>query len=531
MATFRSPNVVVTEVDISQYVTNVPTSTGVQVIRAKRGQVVPRFISTTRQFKEMYTLAQRGVESNYVEQYSAVAFLEVGYSGLWVVRAVGSEAKYAYIVVNNSDVTDAVVVPTAGLDVASDRSGPVFSDWSSLGDDAVMLIYCKSPGAVGNNVAVMIKMVDNTGKTFNLSITEKLPDGSVQIRYDGVVSLDPTLKDGYGNSLFVSSVLDKNEYVGAVVNPSAYSLLPHVVSTATNLAGGVDSDPSSSDIEHAYDQFRNREVWDVDLFIQGGIGDAIVQTLLIDIAEKRGDSVAILDVPADIYTVESIKEWRTSGLSISSSYGIALAPWLKTYDFDNDIQVYVPPSGVVAGMMAKMDREFDPWWVPAGLNRGKINVLGLKAYYSLADRDELDSVQVNCFIRKPGVIALWNNRTLQSFESYFSFIEVRRLTNYIKKNVCKFLDAFLFEPLTDFTRERMVATLREFMDAIQRRLGIMKYAVVSDPLGTGNNPPEMIDNGVLTVELFYLPVRAIRGIWLKATVTRFGYQLTETVSR
>jgi hypothetical protein len=531
MATFRSPNVVITEVDISQYVTNVPTSTGVQVIRAKRGQVIPKFISTTRQFKEMYTLTQKGVDSGYVEQYSAIAFLEVGYSGLWVVRAVGSGAKYAYIVVNKSDADDAVVVPDTGLSVDSDRSGPVFPEWSTFGDDAVMLIYCKSPGVVGNNVAISIKSVDTSSKMFDLLLTEKLPDGSVAIRYSGRVSLDPTLKDGYGNSLFVSSVLERNEYVGAVVNPDAYGLLPHVVTTATNLSGGVDSDPSNSDIEHAYDQFRNREVWDVDLFIQGGIGDAIVQASLVDIAEKRGDSVAILDVPLDIYSVESIKEWRTSGLSISSSYGIALAPWLKTYDFDNDIRVYVPPSGVVAGMMAKIDREFDPWWVPAGLNRGKINVLGLKAYYSLADRDELDSVQVNCFIRKPGVIVLWNNRTLQSVESYFSFIEVRRLTNYIKKNVCKFLDAFLFEPLTDFTRERMVATLREFMDAVQRRLGIMRYAVVSDPLGTGNNPPEMIDNGVLTVELFYQPVRAIRGIWLKATVTRFGYQVSETIGR
>ena len=82
MVTFKSPNVVVTEVDISQYVTNVTTSTGVQVIRARRGQVVPKFISTTRQFKEIYTLAQKGVDVDYIEQYSAIAFLEVGYSGL-----------------------------------------------------------------------------------------------------------------------------------------------------------------------------------------------------------------------------------------------------------------------------------------------------------------------------------------------------------------------------------------------------------------------------------------------------------------
>jgi hypothetical protein len=531
MATFKSPNVVVTEVDLSQYVTNVSTSVGVQVIRAKRGQVVPRFVSSTRQFKEIYTSTQKGVDSNYIEQYSSVAFLEVGYSGLWVVRAVGSDAKYSYIVINKSDASDAVMVPTVGLSVTSDRSGPVFPEWSLFSDDAAVLIYCKSPGAVGNNISVAIKSVDTTNKTFHLSVTEKLPDGSVQARYDGTVSLDINAKDWYGNSIFISNVLDRNEYIGAVVNPNAYGLLPHEVLTSVNLAGGVDSDPSNSDIKNAYSQFSNREVWDVDLFIQGGIGDSLVQAVLIDIAENRGNSIAILDVPVDIYKVEDIREWRNLQLSISSSYGIALAPWLKTYDFDNDIQVYVPPSGLVAGMIAKVDREYDPWWVPAGLNRGKVNVLGLKAYYSLADRDELDSMQINCFIRKPGVIALWNNRTLQTFESYFSFIEVRRLTNYIKKNVCKFLDAFLFEPLTDFTRERLVATLREFMDNVQRRMGVIKYAIVSDPLGTGNNPPDMVDNGILTVELYYVPVRAIRGIWLKATVTRFGYQLSETVNR
>jgi len=531
MATFKSPNVVITEVDISQYVTNVATSTGVQVIRAKRGQIVPKFISTTRQFKEMYTLAQKGVDVDYIEQYSAIAFLEVGYSGLWVVRAVGSGAKYAYIVINKSDASDAVMVPTSGLSVASDMSGPVFPEWSSFSNDAAVLIYCKSPGVVGNNVSVAIKSADATNKTFNLSVTEKLPDGSVAVRYDGTVSLDVTAKDWYGNSIFISNVLDRNEYIGAVVNPNMYGLLPHEISTPVNLAGGADSDPSSSDIKNAYSQFSNREVWDVDLFIQGGLGDSLVQAVLIDIAETRGDSMALLDVPVDIYKVEDIREWRNLKLNVSSSYGMAIAPWLKTYDFDNDVQIYVPPSGVVAGMISKMDREYDPWWVPAGLNRGKVNVLGLKAYYSLADRDELDSVQVNCFIRKPGVIALWNNRTLQTFESYFSFIEVRRLTNYIKKNVCKFLDAFLFEPLTDFTRERLVATLREFMDNVQRRMGVIKYNVVSDPLGTGNNPPDMVDNGILTVELYYVPVRAIRGIWLKATVTRFGYQISETLGR
>jgi len=527
MATFKSPNVVITEVDLSQYVTNVPTSTGVQVIRAKRGQVVPKFIASVRQFKELYTLTQRRVDKEYVEQYSAVAFLEVGYSGLWVVRAVGDGAKYAYVIINKSGATQGATVPSTGLSVATDRSGPVFPSWDTLGTDAVMIVYCKSPGAVGNNFSVAVKNVSDTSGTFELIVTETLPDGSTEVWFDGVVSLNPDARDGYGNNIWVKNVLETNEYVGAEVNPNAYSLVPKEITTAVGFAGGSDADPTVGNIGSAYDQFSNRESWDIDLLIQGGIGDDTIREKLVSIAESRGDAVALVDVPEDKYKVEDIKSWRQTNFNVGSSYGMAFAPWLKTYDFDNDVQLYIPPSGVVAGMIAKVDREYDPWWVPAGLNRGRVNVLGLQTYYSLAERDELDAVQVNCFVRKPGVIALWNNRTLQTQESYFSFIEVRRLTNYIKKNVCKFLDAFLFEPLTDFTRERLVATLREFFDSIQRRMGILRYAVISDPLGTGNNPPAQVDQGILTVEVYYVPVRAIRGIWLKAIVTRFGYQIEE----
>jgi hypothetical protein len=529
MATFKSPNVVISEADLSQYITNQPTSTGVQVIRAKRGQVIPRFVTSVRQFKEMYTSTQRRIDKDYVEQYSAVAFLEVGYSGLWIVRAVGDNAKYAYVIINKSDATQGATIPATGLTVASDRTGPVFPSWDTLGENAVMIVYCKSPGAIGNNFSVVVKNVSATNKTFELIVTETLPDGSTEVRFGGVVSLDPDARDGYGNNIWVKNVLGTHEYIGAEVNPSAYNLVPKEITTPVGLAGGVDADPTVGNIGSAYDQFSDREVWDIDLLIQGGIGDDTIRAKLVDIAEKRGDAVALIDVPQDKYKVEDIKSWRQTNFNVASSYGMAFAPWLKTYDFDNDVQLFIPPSGVVAGMMAKVDREYDPWWVPAGLNRGRVNVLGLQAYYSLAERDELDGVQVNCFVRKPGVIALWNNRTLQAPETYFSFIEVRRLTNYIKKNVCKVLDAFLFEPLTDFTRERLVATLKEFMDSIQRRMGVLKYAVISDPLGTGNNPPAQVDQGILTVEVFYVPVRAIRGIWLKAIVTRFGYQIEERV--
>ena len=531
MATFASPRVQVTEIDISQFIGNLPTSVGVIAFAAKRGPVTPQFVSSTRRFKELFSSTQYRLDKGYISHYAAVSFLQSGYSGLWANRAVPDDIKFSFIVVNTNDSSTATTTPTTGMSVQTDRSGPVLPNWGDYTEQdktPCMFIYAWSPGEIGDNIQVAIPQVNSTEKTFRLVVTETLPDGSVETRFDGNLSLNPDARDGYGNSIFAETALSDNDYVRIAVNPDTYDTYPKNFTTAVSLAGGDDgSSVQVGKIVDRYDLFSNTEEYDVDLFIQGGIGSDTLRTALVNLAEGRGDAVAVLDVDEGTYKVSDIKTWRSGTFTVSSSYAWAIAPWLRVYDYDNDVQLYIPPSGLVAGMMARTDREHDPWWVPAGLNRGRANVLGLKIYYSLAERDELDKVQINCFIRKPGAIALWNNRTLQVQESAFSFIETRRLLNYIKKNVCRTLDQFLFEPLTDFTRERVVAVLDDFMAAIRRRFGVLDYRVVSDPIGTGNNPPNQIDQGMLTVELYLKPVRAIRFIWLKVIVTRTGYNFEE----
>ncbi len=529
MPGFASPRVQFTEIDLSHYVTSLPTSVGVMVVTGRRGSVVPVFVDSTRKFRELFTFDQNRVDRGNVGQYSALAFLENGYSGLWVVRAVPDDVKFAYIVVNRSGATSAVTVPATGLAVQADREGYVDVDWTAY-PDGLFAVIAWSPGVVGNNLAVRVLNVDATNHVFTLVVDERLPDGSIVERFSGVVSTVPGKRDGFGNSIYIEDVLKNNDYVRVEVNPALQGGDPREVAVATYLAGGDDGGAVTDGIiGSALEQFKNTEKWDVDLIIQGGVGGNAVALKVIDVAEKRGDAVGLVDVPLNTYLIDSVKTWKTTNFNVSSSYGMAFAPWLKVYDYGNDVEVFLPPSGVVAGMMAKIDYELDPWWVPAGLTRGKVNVLGLRYYYSLAERDELDKIQINTFIRKPGVIALWNNRTLQTQESYFSFIEVRRLLNYIKKNVCRVVDAFLFEPLTDYTRERLVAMLTDFLDPIKRRMGLMDYMVKSDPLGTGNNPSGQVDQGMLTVEMYLKPVRAIRYIWLKAIVVRSGVKFEESI--
>lgn len=534
MPGFGSPRIQITEKDISEFVSGIPTSVGVLIVRGRRGGFDPVFISSTRDLKWKFCKNRKLLDSDLVELYVAKAFLENRYAGLWVERAINRSSTGACILVNASRSSSPTTVIAGGLTINTDKSDYVYPDWSALTDDVngiypLFLLYAKSPGSMGNNFRVLISSVSGTDKTFNLVIEEVLPDKEIITILDQKVSLNPEAKDGYGNSIYLGEVLARNEDVGVKINMAEVNAgsLPSQIITSVSFEGGSDVEAVAGDLGDELNKFGSKEQYDIDLLIQGGIGGDIWRTALVSLAESRGDCFAVLDVDESNYTVDKIRDWRVNSFRVSSSYGAVFAPWLKIYDFDWDRDMFIPPSGVVAGMMARCDYEYDPWWVPAGLSRGAVKVLGLKCYYSLSERDELDKLQVNCFVRKPGVIALWNNRTLQTTESAFSFIETRRLLNYIKKNVCRILDQFLFEPLVDFTRLRLVGLLDEFLRTIKQRFGLYDYSVVSDSLGTGNNPANQIDQGILTVEIYLKPVRAVRHIWLRAIVTRTGYSLEE----
>lgn len=532
MATFASPRVQVTEIDISEYVSNLPSSVGVIVVRSRRGGFKPVFVTSTRQLRNLFCKDRKRLDRDVIELYAASNFLDSGYSALWVCRALNSSTKGACIVINTSDSSSKTTQISEGLSLNTDKTDYVYPDWEDLSGENItplFLLYAKSPGDVGNGFRVKISDVNNTAKTFTLEIEEVLSDGSVEGIFNGTVSLDPTAKDGFGNSLYLPDVLELNNDIGVKINTSVAETgaLPGEMTSFVSFAGGSFTEAVVGDLGDVIEQFKNKEQWDIDLLIQGGIGGDTWRNKLIEVAEARQDCMAILDVDSDMLDINALSTWRKTSFNVSSSYAAIFAPWLRIYDFDWDRDLYLPPSGFVAGMMARCDYEYDPWWVPAGLKRGVVKVLGLRRYYSQGDRDELDKLQINTFTRKPGVIALWNNRTLQSFESALSFIETRRLLNYIKKNICRILDAFLFEPLVDITRLRLVSMLDEFLRTIKQRLGLYDYRVVSDPIGTGNNPPAQIDQGMLTVEVYLKPVRAIRFIWLKAIITRTGYSLEE----
>ena len=83
-------------------------------------------------------------------------------------------------------------------------------------------------------------------------------------------------------------------------------------------------------------------------------GVQAVQLAMIAHCELMGDRVAILDPPPGL-NAQQIKEWRVDKAGYDSKYATLYWPWIKVFDPATGQNVFVPPSGHIAGIWARND--------------------------------------------------------------------------------------------------------------------------------------------------------------------------------
>ena len=94
----------------------------------------------------------------------------------------------------------------------------------------------------------------------------------------------------------------------------------------------------------------------------------------------------------------------------------------------------MPPSVVVAGVIAQNDALAHEWFAPAGLNRGITDAVQVKSRLTLAERDDLYEARINPIATFPGQgICIWGQKTLQIKPSALDRVNVRRLLIAVKK--------------------------------------------------------------------------------------------------
>ena len=305
----------------------------------------------------------------------------------------------------------------------------------------------------------------------------------------------------------------------------------------------------SGDLITGWNMFLNSEEVDVSLLFLGAAGGgssesvdgstgartstAVVNHVITNIAEHRKDCLVffspsyddVVNVPQE-QAVENVSNTFRNLIMTNSSYAVMDSGWKLQYDVYGDKYRWIPLNADIAGICARVDSEFDPWWSPAGYSRGKVKgVVALAFNPNKAQRDVLYSANVNPVVSFKGEgVILYGDRTLQVKSSAFQSINVRRLFIILEKAIAKAAQYQLFEFNDQFTRAQFRNMIEPYLREVKGRRGLYDFKVVCDD---SNNTPEIIDRGEFVASIFIKPARSINFITLNFVAVRTGVEFSE----
>ena len=313
--------------------------------------------------------------------------------------------------------------------------------------------------------------------------------------------------------------------------------------TMANGTSGNEQAIAFGALASAYDKFVSPQDVDISFILAGKPRDGTYQTLLGDyiinnICEVRKDCMVFISPSAT--TVASPQAWTVGGETddiknfrnalTSSSFAVMDSGYKYRYDRYNDVYRWTPLNGDMAGLVARTAQDRDPWWSPAGYNRGKIkNVVKLAFNPNKAQRDVLYPADINPVITQPGEgTLLFGDKTLIGDGSAFDRINVRRLFIVIEKAIAMASRSTLFEFNDAFTRAQFRNMIEPYLRDVQGRRGIYDFKVVCDDT---NNTPQVIDSNQFVGDIYIKPARSINYIQLNFVAVGTGVSFNEIIGQ
>lgn len=180
----------------------------------------------------------------------------------------------------------------------------------------------------------------------------------------------------------------------------------------------------------------------------------------------------------------------------------------------------VPPSGILAGIWARTDRERGVWRAPA--NVALAGITGLE--YKASDQDQSDNMSLN-FLREfagRGTL-VWGARTLATGDdTTWRYIPVRRLVDTVSRDVSTALRSAVFSPNTPATWESVRAAVDSYLHALWQKGGLMGNTAAEAyfvQVGKGvTMTQDDVDNGRLIVKVGLAVTRPAEFLILQHTV-------------
>jgi hypothetical protein len=289
--------------------------------------------------------------------------------------------------------------------------------------------------------------------------------------------------------------------------------------------GTSGSAPTDADKMQAWLKFIDTEKYQLDMLVNGGDSVPTIQSQIDYVSRKRFDCIALLDVPSDSQKAQQAIDYRNLRLNLNSSFSALFTSDLYISDPYNGKAVFMPPSGIVAGLGADTARRYQPWFSWAGLNRGQSGALDLRYTYDDDWGTSLVQAHVNYFTKfLSDGIPLWTQQTLYSKDTALSWMNVRVLANVIKRGMKRWLRWQIQEPNDPILMRQVKSGLDSFLEYVSSERGIRRHQVTCS---YANNKPIHVNSGILRVSVLIEPTQAVSEIELTLGIANAGVSFSE----
>jgi len=363
-------------------------------------------------------------------------------------------------------------------------------------------------------------------------VSGSYPNASRYVRVKSVTSKTPNYFDNAGQA--------KSEYtgyipaagsgslggafgggIGTVINAQEANNMYQNIGNGTNK---VTQGLIGSDYTNMLNLLANQDDYQFNVLTTPGLlrsEHASPITTAINNVQSRGDAIYIIDPSQYGSAITGTDSPVEEAGTINSSYGAMYWPWLQTSDPDTGDNVWVPASTMIPGVYAFNDNSSEPWFAPAGINRGGLStVIRPERKLSQANRDTLYNAKVNPIASFPGVgTVVYGQKTLQTQASALDRVNVRRLLIALKSYIGQISQTLVFEQNTAATRNNFLAQVNPYLESVQQRQGLYAFKVVMDD---SNNTPDVIDRNQMVGQIFLQPTKTAEFIILDFNVLPTG---------
>jgi phage tail sheath protein FI len=378
----------------------------------------------------------------------------------------------------------------------------------------------KSPNYIARVIGDQTIQVRGSGTDIYLQVTGSFPNSSRYVRVKEVLIKTPDYFDnnGVAKPQYTASipVTQSGTFgAGAGDNVKAGMKLYNEI-TDTDTQGLVGA--SYTD---ALNLLANPNEFRYNIITVPGLtldAHPSVFTTLITNTEERGDAIAVVD---PVLYAKTVTNAISSAATQDSSYAASYWPWCQTTDPNTGQLVWVPASTMIPGVYAYTDRVSEPWFAPAGINRGGLGtVRQVEKKLTQTDKDTLYTGKVNPLATLPGRgVVVFGQKTLQTKASALDRVNVRRLLISLKSYISQVADNLVFEQNTAATRNQFLSQVNPYLESVQQRQGLYAFKVVMDDT---NNTPDVIDRNQLVGAIYLQPTKTAEFIYLNFNILPTG---------